>query len=102
MLRHRDDRGDLSVPGAGRLSGRFLNFPTKAPWFTLAAGTALALGIGASTTVFTLVNAVLFRGLPFDDLESIVAVWTENVQNQQSNVSHPNYLDLRDHTPPTE
>ena len=62
---------------------------TKAPWFTLAAGTALALGIGANTTVFTLVNAVLFRGLPFDDPESIVAVWTENVQNQQSNVFPP-------------
>ena len=44
----------------------------KARWFTLAAGTALALGIGANTTVFTLVNAVLFRGLPFDDPESIV------------------------------
>ena len=50
----------------------------KARWFTLAAGTALALGIGANTTVFTLVNAVLFRGLPFDDPESIVAVWAEN------------------------
>ena len=35
----------------------------KARWFTLAAGTALALGIGTNTTVFTLVNAVLFRGL---------------------------------------
>ena len=68
----------------------------KARWFTLAAGTALALGIGANTTVFTLVNAVLFRGLPFDDSESIVAVWAENAQNQRSGVSHPNYVDLRD------
>ncbi len=50
----------------------------KARWFTLAAGTALALGIGANTTVFTLVNAVLFRQLPFDDPESIVSVWMEN------------------------
>ena len=68
----------------------------KARWFTLAAGTALALGIGANTTVFTLVNAVLYRGLPFDDYESIVAVWAENAQNQRSGVSHPNYVDLRD------
>ena len=68
----------------------------KARWFTLAAGTALALGIGANTTVFTLVNAVLFRGLPFDEPESIVTVWGENEQNQRSSISHPNYLDLVD------
>ena len=68
----------------------------KARWFTLAAGTALALGIGANTTVFTLVNAVLFRQLPFDDPESIVSVWMENEQNQRVSISHPNYLDLRD------
>ena len=68
----------------------------KARWFTLAAGTALALGIGANTTVFTLVNAVLFRGLPFDDPESIMSVWSESEQSQRSGISHPNYLDLRD------
>ena len=68
----------------------------KARWFTLAAGTALALGIGANTTVFTLVNAVLFRGLPFEDPETIVSVWSENEQSQRSGFSHPNYLDLRD------
>jgi predicted permease len=68
----------------------------KAKWFTFAAGTALALGIGANTTVFTLVNAVLFRGLPFEDPESIMAVWAENEQNQRRALSHPNYLDLSD------
>jgi len=68
----------------------------KARWFTLAAGTALALGIGANTTVFTLVNAVLFRGLPFDEPERIVSVWAENEQNQRRNITHPNYLDLGD------
>ncbi len=68
----------------------------KARWFTLAAGTALALGIGANTTVFTLVNAVLFRGLPFDDPESIVSIWAENEQNQRRPLSHPNYLDIHD------
>ena len=68
----------------------------KARWFTLAAVTALALGIGANATVFTLVNAVLFRDLPFDDPENIVAIWAENEQNERSGISHPNYLDLRD------
>ena len=68
----------------------------KARWFTLAAGTALALGIGANTTVFTLVNAVLFRGLPFDDPESIVSIWAEDARSERSSISHPNYKDLSD------
>ena len=36
------------------------------PWFTVVAALALGLGIGLNTTVFTFVNAVLIRGLPFD------------------------------------
>ncbi len=68
----------------------------KARWFTLAAGTALALGIGANTTVFTLVNGVILRDLPFDDPDGIVSVWMENEQNRRAGFSHPNYLDLRD------
>ena len=40
----------------------------KDRWFTLVAALTVALGIGVNTTVFTLVNAVLIRGLPFDRL----------------------------------
>ena len=39
----------------------------KERWFTAVAVAALALGIGVNATVFTLVNAVLIRGLPFKD-----------------------------------
>ena len=39
----------------------------KDKWFTVVAIIALALGIGVNATVFTFVNAVLIRGLPFDD-----------------------------------
>ncbi len=48
----------------------------KDTWFTLVAATALGLGIGVNTTVFTFVNAVLIRGLPFPHSEEIVYLAT--------------------------
>ena len=68
----------------------------KAKRFTMAASTALALGIGANTTVFTLVNAILIRSMPFDDPDRIVAVWTGNPEGQRQAVSYPDYEDWRD------
>ncbi len=44
------------------------------PGFTCVVVLVLALGIGANTTVFTLVNAVLFKGLPFEDGQGIEQV----------------------------
>jgi putative ABC transport system permease protein len=74
----------------------------SARWFTVAAVITLGLGIGANTSVFTFVNAVLIRGLPFDDPERIVAVWTENERGQESGVSYPDYLDWREQVPSFE
>jgi putative ABC transport system permease protein len=68
----------------------------KDRWFTLAAATALALGIGANATVFTLVNAVLLRGLPFDKPEQIMALQTRTVRGQQAGVSFEDFKDWRD------
>jgi putative ABC transport system permease protein len=58
-----------------RFAARLLS---KDRWFTLAAVLALALGIGANTTVFTLVNAVLIRDLPFDRANEIVFLATHD------------------------
>jgi hypothetical protein len=58
-----------------RLAARLL---LKNKGFTLAAVAALALGIAANNTAFTIVNGVLLRDLPFDDPERILAVGVKN------------------------
>jgi putative ABC transport system permease protein len=70
----------------------------KSPGFTAATVAVLALGIGANTAIFTVVNAVLLRPLPFPDSGKLMQVW--HVPPQQSfpgvtrfAVSAANYLD---------
>jgi predicted permease len=66
----------------------------KDKWFTLVATLALAFGIGVNATVFTFVNAVLIRGLPFEDPDRIMAVnGFDAVRTRPTGVS---YLDFQD------
>ena len=62
----------------------------RTPGFTLVAVLALALGIGANTAIFTIVNAVLLERLPFRDPDGIVALWEVNARRPgRSNVLGP-------------
>src|SRR5437016_4976281 len=67
----------------------------KDRWFTLAAIVALALGIGANSAVFTLVNAVLLRGLPFYRPDRIMWIDTHDTRGRNFGVSLQDFEDWR-------
>jgi predicted permease len=69
----------------------------REPGFTSVMVVALALGIGVNTTVFTLVNAVLFRGLPFEDSDRVMYLSTNNLPKNRNDttMSYPDLLDWR-------
>jgi putative ABC transport system permease protein len=69
---------------------------TKDRWFTAVAVVALALGIGANAAVFTFVNAVLLRGLPFDEPDRIVALGGTDARGRPIGVSRLDYLDIKE------
>jgi ABC-type antimicrobial peptide transport system permease subunit len=62
----------------------------------LVAVIALTLGIGANTAIFTVVNAVLLRSMPYADGEKFAVVWEKRPANAQNTINLGNFFDWKD------
>jgi putative ABC transport system permease protein len=70
----------------------------KKPSFTAIAILALAIGIGANTAIFSVVNAILLRPLPYKNFDRISMIWMDNPKLGVAEDwhSYPNYLDYKE------
>jgi hypothetical protein len=70
-----------------------LRMLVKNPGFTVVAILTLALGIGANTALFSVVNGVLLNPLPFSAPDQLVALYANRVHLERASISYPNFLD---------
>jgi len=70
----------------------------KKPGFTLIAVLTLALGVGANTAIFSVINSLMLRPLPFREPDKLFQVWESNVKlgYNETDASYPNFADWRD------
>jgi predicted permease len=78
--------------------GYALRMLRRTPGFTVVAIITLALGIGANSAIFTVVQGVLLKPLPYGNPEQLVMVWSHNTKEgkPENPISPANYIDLRE------
>src|SRR6478672_2415251 len=81
-----------SLPQDLRYGARVL---AKSPGFSLIAILTLALGIGANTAIFSVVNGVLLNPLPFHEPNQLVSMFQEIPNFKNGSISYPNFMDWR-------
>src|SRR5262249_55049355 len=67
----------------------------KNPGFALVAIVTLAIGIGANTAIFSVVNGVILRPLPYPEPNRLVELWSTAAEEPRSNYSAADFLDLQ-------
>jgi putative ABC transport system permease protein len=92
---HRDSRG-LPLLDSLLQDLRFaLRLFLKAPSFSVSAILTLALGIGATTAIFSVVYGVLLRPLPYPNPDRIARLWEQGAAGNRMNFADPNFEDIR-------
>jgi putative ABC transport system permease protein len=102
MLRLTPDASSGSVARRVGADMRYgVRMLVRQPIFSSAIVLTLALGIGATTGIFSVISGVLLRPLPFEAPDRIVMIWQQRIDAADATVgqvSHPNYRDIRAQT----
>ncbi|MGA3201999.1 MAG: ABC transporter permease, partial [Bryobacteraceae bacterium] len=93
----RETWGWTALEAIGRDARFALRLLRKSPSFAVTAIAVLALGIGATTAIFSVVNAVLLRPLPFPEPDRLVMVWERQPFGRSNVIQTQNFLDWRAH-----